>query len=142
MSKTIPLSEIESAFDFVSMGPPCSHTAILCRDTGEFFYMSDLGDSDELPEDVDDPARYIEIPHKNDLDLGRALVMDFTARHLPDEHDTVRRIFDHRGAYGRFKDLLARREVLGTWHEFETEQSDSALKEWCADNGIVIADQP
>ena len=59
-----------------------------------------------------------EIPHKNDLDLGQALVFEFAASHLPDEYDRVRDIFRRRGAYGRFKDLLDSKGLLETWYRF------------------------
>jgi hypothetical protein len=70
----IEFDEIENAFLFVSMGPMYGNQAILCRETGKIFYESELGDSDELPDDIDDPEKYIAIPHKNKLDLGKYLV--------------------------------------------------------------------
>ena len=138
MGKSIPFSDIENAFMFASMGPSCSHSAILCLDTGEFYYLSELGDSDQLPEDVDDPERYIEIPHKNDLDLGKTLVFNFVEQHLPGDLDDVANMFRRKGAYARFNDLLERRGVLDKWHKIKDQQSDSALRQWCTDNGIEI----
>jgi hypothetical protein len=38
-----------------------------------YFRHSALGD--DLPEDIEDSDKYISIPHKNNLDLGKALVM-------------------------------------------------------------------
>jgi len=85
---------IELAFQFVSNGQRYENYAYLCRETGEVFYKSDLGDSDELPDDIDtDPDRYIAIPDKWDLDLGRPLVEAFVARHHPEGGDTVRALF-------------------------------------------------
>ncbi len=34
MGTAIPLDDIENAFLFASMGPPCSTSAIFCRETG------------------------------------------------------------------------------------------------------------
>ena len=45
--------------------------AVICKETGEILYKSDYGDEDEIPEEVYDREDCIEIPHKNDLDLGR-----------------------------------------------------------------------
>ena len=73
----ISFDEIESAFEFVSMEQQFMHYAYINKETGETFYSSEYGDLDELPEDVDDSEEYIAIPHKNELDLGRALVMEF-----------------------------------------------------------------
>ena len=65
------LGEIQDAFLFVSAAPPGKHTAILCRDTGEIRYHSEEGDLDEIGEEEIDWDACIEIPHRNDLDLGR-----------------------------------------------------------------------
>ena len=37
------------------------YSAILCLETGEIFYISEFGDSDELPDDIYDPniSRYL-----------------------------------------------------------------------------------
>jgi hypothetical protein len=73
----ILFDDIENAFLFVSMDQKFMHNAYLCKETGQIFYTSELGDSDELPEDIDDTEKYITIPHKNDLELGKALVFEF-----------------------------------------------------------------
>ena len=48
----ISFSDIEDAFFFVSMDQQYMHNAYLCKETGETFYTSEIGDSDELPEDL------------------------------------------------------------------------------------------
>lgn len=99
-----------------------------------------MGDSDELPEDIDDPDKYITIPHKNELDLGKALVIKFTSEYLPEELDRVYLIFRRKGAYSRYKDLLERKGVLENWYEYENKRQNEALKEWCRENNIEIKD--
>jgi hypothetical protein len=74
----ILFDDIENAFLFVSMDQKFIHNAYLCKKTGQIFYTSELGDSDKLPDDIDDTEKYITIPHKNDLNLGKALVFDFS----------------------------------------------------------------
>jgi hypothetical protein len=90
-----------------------------------------------LPDDVDSD-RYIAVPHKNDLDLGKRLVLKFAAEFLADEYDYVRQIFSRRGAYARFKDLLDRHGKLQQWHDYEDRAKKEALREWCQDNEIEI----
>jgi len=132
-------SEIELAFDFVSSGAPTEHTAFLCIETGACHWHTELGDNEEpLPDDILDSAKYIEIPHKNDLGLGKPLALTFAAQVLPADYDEVAGIFQRRGAYGRFKDLLERREKLDGWYEFENASQREALREWCAANGINV----
>ena len=58
---TISFDDIENAFFFVSMDQQGMHNAYLCKETGQIFYASEIGDSDELPEDLDDPATQISI---------------------------------------------------------------------------------
>ena len=133
----IKFNDIFDAFSFVSMGEMFMNSAILCLETGEVFYISDFGDSDELPDDIDDP-KYIEIPHKNELNLGRPLVLEFTAIHMPEDFDQVELFFQRRGAYAKFKNLLNTKGLLPKWYEFEEQEQVKALSEWCKDNGINI----
>ena len=134
----ISFSDIEDAFFFVSMDQQYMHNAYLCKETGEMFYTSEAGDSDELPEDIDDPEKYIAIPHKNELDLGKTLVIEFTSTYLPEELKKIYSIFRHRGAYSRYKDLLESKGALEDWYKFENERQKVALKEWCQENNIEI----
>ncbi len=134
---SIPFDQIENAFLFVSMDQQYMHNACLCKDTGQIFYTSEMGDSDELPEDIED-SKYISIPHKNDLDLGKNLVMEFVSEFLPNDLDRVYSIFRRRGAYSRYKALLSEKDLLDKWHEFEDERQKAALKQWCVENDIKI----
>ena len=114
------------------------HNAILCKESGQIFYTSEMGDSDELPEDIDDPEKYIEIPHKIDLDLGEALVVEFTSKYLSEELDKVYSIFRRKGAYSKYKDLLERKGALEDWYKYESKQQEVTLKDWCQRNNIEI----
>ncbi|MDF1590409.1 MAG: UPF0158 family protein [Desulfobacterales bacterium] len=132
----VSFDDIENAFFFVSMDQQFMHNAYLCKETGEIFYTSEIGDSDELPEDIDDPDKYIAIPHKNELDLGKALVIEFTLEYIPEELDGVYSIFRRKGAYSRYKELLESKGALEDWYKFENERQKMALREWCRENGI------
>ena len=134
----ISFDDIENAFFFVSMDQKYMHDAYLCKETGQIFYTSELVDSDDLPEDIDDPDKYITIPHKNDLELGKSLVIEFTSEYLPEALDRVYSIFRSRGAYSRYKDLLDEKGLLDKWHRFEDERQKVALKKWCRENSIEI----
>ena len=135
----IKFSDIEDAFFFVSMGEMYMNSAILSIKTGQVLYISDFGDSDELPEDIDDdPDKYIEIPHKNELDLGKPLVLEFSAMHLSDNLEKVNSFFHKKGAYSKFKNLLEAKGLLDKWYAFEKEEQNKALRQWCKDNDINI----
>jgi hypothetical protein len=130
------------AFEFVSAGNTGEHQAFLCKQTGKLYWQSDSSDElDELPDDIDDGEKYVQIPDKRELDLGKPLVFDFVGQFLPDDFDEVQRIFRRRGAYARFKDLLARRDTLDQWYDFESKAEESALRRWCDRNSIEVSDE-
>ena len=133
-------SDLLNGFDFVSSGGVGEHEAYLSRDSGAVLWRSESNDLDELPDDVEDNETYLRIPDKRELDLGKPLVLAFAAKFLPDDYDEVRRIFSHRGAYGKFKGLLERRRALERWYAFEAEASERALREWCVVNGVAIVE--
>jgi hypothetical protein len=136
--------DLESAFEFVSSGAPAEHSASISVATGKISWHSmsvDVEDDDD-PDEDDDADGYISVPHKNDLDLGRRLVLGFVAQELPDDYDTVADFFRGRGAYGRFKDLLHTRGMLQRWYEFEERATEAALHAWCEENGILLVDEP
>lgn len=135
-------SEIDDAFNFVNSGQPTEIQAFLCKETGKIYIRSDVIDVlDEVPEDPGESNRYIEIPHKNDLDLGRRLALDFASECLPDHFDEIRDIFARRGAYRRFKDLLHHHGALEHWYDFSNKAEEAALRRWCEENEIEIDDE-
>jgi hypothetical protein len=136
----IKYADIENAFTFVSIGETYLNSAYLCRETGQIFYTNEMGDSDELPDDIYENEQYIEIPHKNELDLGKALVLDFTSTHIQDDIANVKTIFRRKGAYAKFKQLLEDRGLLEEWYSFEEERQDKVLRNWCKENKISILD--
>ena len=130
------------AFEFVSAGNTGEHQAFLCKQTGKLYWQSDSSDElDELPDDIDDGEKYVQIPDKRELDPGKLLVFDFVGQFLPDDFDEVQRIFRRRGAYARFKDLLDRRGTLDQWYDFESKAEESALRSWCDRNSIEVSDE-
>jgi hypothetical protein len=118
--------------------------AFVCRRTGKIYLRTGDSDLDELedalPDDVEDDAKYVAIPGKRDLDLGKPLVLDFAREFLPDDFDEVRYMFSKRGAYQKFRALLHRRRgALERWYEFEAKATERALRQWCEDESIELA---
>lgn len=134
------LDEIEDAFLFVSSASQFTHSALLSKVTGKIFYISEMGDSDELPEDIEDDEKYIEIPHKNDLDLGNMLIMDFVTEYCPELLGKVNNIFSRKGAYSRYKELLDSKGLLEKWYDYENQRTKEVLRQWCAENNIELTD--
>ena len=132
--------DLQLTFEFVRSGGMGENEAYLDRESGKIYWRSEFGDSDEeLPDDIDD-KRCILIPDMRELDLGKPLALDFARKFLPEDHDEVRHIFSRRGAYRRYKDLLVRRGALERWYDFSNKSEETALREWCTENGIELSD--
>jgi hypothetical protein len=131
----IKFSDIQDAFLFVSSAGYGMNTAILCKDTGQILYRSEMGDLDDINCDI-----CIETPHKNDLDMGQSLIFEFVDMQLPDDYHHVQQIFRKRGAYRRFKDFLETKGLLEMWYDFESKREEQALRQWCLENEIELSD--
>lgn len=124
------------AFHFVNSGALTENQAFISKDSGKIYWYSELGTiEDELPDDIES-GNYVEIPHRNELDLGNRLVLRFIEDTLPDDFDAVADMFRRPRAYARFKDLLDHRGKLEDWYQFEERKYEEALREWCRDHEI------
>jgi hypothetical protein len=139
----VSFQDILLAFEFVVDGGGL-HRAILCKRTGKIYFHSEFSDhdefNDELPDDVEDEEKYVDIPDKRELGLGKPLALDFAREVLPNDFDEVRYMFSKRGAYKKFRVLLTRRNALDRWYDFESKATEAALREWCQFNSIGVAD--
>jgi hypothetical protein len=125
------------AYEWVSADYSLQNTAYVNRTSGAVYLDTDELDADlTLPEDIEDGSRYIAVPHKHDLDLGKALVFEFADEHLTDDLDKITEYFKRPGAYSRFKDLLERRNLLESWYKYERIKTFEALQRWATDNSI------
>ena len=139
----VTFQDILDAFEFVGIGGGGLHRAILCRRTGKIYQHTEFSDleefNDEMPDDVVDEEKYIDIPDKRELGLGKPLALDFAREFLPDDFDEVRYMFSKRGAYKKFRALVTRRNVLDHWYDFESKATERALRGWCEFNSIELA---
>jgi hypothetical protein len=109
-------------------------------DTGQVHVRSELVPEDlaPLPEDIDTSDRYVPVPHVRTLDLGIQLVFDFTDAAMPDDVKYVHQMFKRSGAYGRFRELVAERDLTDRWHDFREAQTRAVLAGWCEENGLQL----
>ena len=58
---------------FVSADSTGEHQAFLCRPSGKVYWYLEYSDDQlsELPDDIDDGEKYVQIPDKRELDLGK-----------------------------------------------------------------------
>ncbi len=137
----IKFSELLDAFTFSSASLALDCYAYINLDTGAIYLVSDdidVNTEQEMPDDLETSDRYLPVPHKNDLDLGRTLVFSFVKEEFPDDYDTVKDIFRSKGAYGRFKDFLDARDRLQNWYDYESSKTEEALRAWCKENDIEV----
>ncbi|MFS8975664.1 hypothetical protein PO002_14335 [Cupriavidus necator] len=136
----VKLDDLSMAFDFVSSAAPLDHNAYVSLDTGQVYWTSDFNDAfdEEIPDDLETSDRYLAIPDKNELGLGRKLALQFVAQKLPECYDQVEGFFRRQGAYAHFKYLLERKGILEFWYSFEADSVERALRQWCAENGLEI----
>ncbi|RLV60027.1 hypothetical protein D5018_08915 [Parashewanella curva] len=136
----IKYQDLELAFDFVSFGGYSENEAYFSKKTGKFYYISDNIDAEEesIPDDLFESDEYIQVPDKQELDLGKQLVIDFTSEHLADELENVYQVFRKKGAYSRFKELLANRGLVEKWHQYEEINQKKALSAWAKEHDIDL----
>lgn len=137
----VSIEEITEAFDFANTGGNMGEfLAFVCKPTGKIYYQTDFPDvaemNDELPDDINDEETYVTLPDKRELGLGKPLVLDFARQSLPDDFDDIRYFFSRRGAYPKFKALLAKRGAIDLRHAFEAKATEQALRDWCALHSI------
>ena len=138
----VKFDELSDAFAFVGSASPGENNAYICLDTGRIYWTSELSSLDEeVPDDLETSDRYLSVPHKTDLDLGRRLALRFAASELPEWHDEVVAFFRRAGAYARFKELLESKRALEQWYKYEAEATEKALREWCVENGIQVIEE-
>ena len=85
----VDFKDIVFGFDYVSAGQMGENQAYLNKKTGKIICHTEVWDNfEELPDDLDD-EKYIELPHKSELGLGKALAIDFAYEKLPDKAETI-----------------------------------------------------
>ncbi len=74
----VSFSDLLNTFEFVGAGAPGTHEACLCKESGKIYcqFEDSAEFDDELPDDIDDPEKYVQIPDRRELDLGKPLVLD------------------------------------------------------------------
>jgi hypothetical protein len=140
MTVSVDLDDLLAAYEWVSAGEVATldAEAYINRRTGQI-HLCGEGVDEEAPQGIDDGSLYIAVPHPSEFDLGRSLALTFVDENLPRSSDTVREYFHRRGAYQRFKALLAQAGQLDAWHRYEQAATEVALKEWCAENDLVAS---
>lgn len=132
----IKIDDIVLAIEFSSSSMFDSEVFIN-TETGEIHCVGDSVD-EPVPSDIFENKKYICVPGKADLDMGKALAIDFVAKYIPDKLNLAYEIFSRKGAYSKFKSLLASLNQLDNWYAYEQSSLRNAALEWCSENGINV----
>lgn len=141
----VAMDDLEHAYRCASVDGGNTNRAFVDRETGSVFVAGgdaeDEEEQAEKPDDLETNPRYLRAPDKWSLGLGTPLVMAFTRERLPQEAESVARLFAHQhDAIDAFKALLAERGLEADWYAFESEAEDKVLRGWAAANGLPIED--
>jgi len=137
----VRFNDILDAVEAVSSGHLGENSAWLCKQSGRIYWQfGNDDDAEELPEDIDVGEKYIQIPDKRELELGKPLALAFVGEFLPDDFDKVQQIFSRRGAYARFNDLLDHRRMRQQWFDYRDKAEIEAVRAWCEGNSIEVVD--
>ncbi len=138
---TIDFDKLLDGFEFANFDASPDSSAYVDMQTGHIYWVAaEMEEFEAIPDDIETSDRYLMLPDKRDLELGRNLAFAFAEQALPGEYENVVDCFRKKGAYGRFKDLLDKHDALVQWHEFEAKQTEIALREWCRQNAIQLDD--
>lgn len=129
---------IDDAFHYVSDAPPGERTAVVHRSTGKVYLASLKAGYDERPAGAEIDPDFVTIPHRQELDPGKALVLEFVRGHCPAELARVEALFARPGAFRNVKDLLRRQHLLESWQVFESQRLETLLRQWCATQGLTL----
>jgi len=92
-----------------------------------------------FPDDVYDEKRYLPVPAKKELGLGRDDALAFTEHHAPQLLSRAEYIFNAAGAFDRFKLLVREHGLLNAWYAYQDERLRQALAEWAGLNDLRLA---
>ncbi len=92
---------------------------------------------------ADDQGVYVSLPSKSDIN-EYSIMEDFCSSVKNQQiSDSLCRMIQGRGAFGRFKDSIRLYGIEENWYEFRDRALKEIVKDWCEGKGIeYIDDEP
>lgn len=129
-----------------AMETPSGISAYYDRENDKVEYVAEY---DDLKEERairkliynDRGGRFIHID-RNELRNEGWMDMKCFADSIEDEkirnaaYDAIHR----KGAFGRFRSLMIRSDLINRWYSFQDERIADSAREWCADNEVCFDD--
>lgn len=129
---------IDEAFHYVSNAPIGERSAAVQRSSGKVYLASRKADFDERPAGTEGDPDYVLIPHRQELDPGKPLFLEFVRSHCPGEMARVEGFFARSGGFRNAKDHLRRLGLLESWQVFESQRIELLLRQWCTVQGLAL----
>jgi hypothetical protein len=137
----VDLQELRFAMEDASY----EHRYFLDTETGELILVSELFGDEEAQRQLDkidkaEPGRYLQV-RPADSREGYDDMQDFIDT-VSDEHlqELLNVAIQGRGAFRRFKDVLARHPAeQRRWFDFQAARLDARAREWLAEEGYEPA---
>jgi len=100
-------------------------------------YAREIGQEDE--DESDDPDKWLWVHCEGSRDGYRDMELFIEAVRDPGRVDRLEIAISGRGAFRRFKDVLARWPgELDRWYEFSAERQHGRARAWLADAGYYV----
>lgn len=134
----ISRDDLHLAVEHMTGGQDYGAAAYVDRQTGAILWAGD-GMEEPLPEDIDNEERYLPVPSKKELGLGRDDALAFTEEHAPQLLDRTEAIFRRAGAFQSFKVLMHDAGLLPQWYAHQDARLREALEEWVEEEGLQFS---
>ena len=134
----ISRDDLHLAVEFVTGGQVHGAAAYVDRHTGAILFHGD-GMEEPLPDDIDNEQRYLPVPSRKELGLGRNDALAFTEEHAPQLLDRAEAIFSRAGAFQSFKVLMHDAGLLPQWYAHQDARLWEALEEWAEEHDVQLA---
>ncbi len=87
---TANFDKLLEAFEFANFSGSPDSCAYVDLETGQTYWVADeMEDLEEVLDDIETSDRYLMLPDKRDLELGRNLAISFAEDALPNEYENV-----------------------------------------------------
>jgi hypothetical protein len=134
---TVQRDQLILAVEHVTGGGAIGASAFIDGRTGAvLFGGADLEVS--LPVDVYEDERYVPVPTKKELGLGRGMALTFSEQHAPHLLDSAEHIFATAGAFERFNRLMHEHGLLKDWYAYQEDRLSIAVQEWAEQHGLGL----
>jgi hypothetical protein len=131
---SVSIKKLLEAMDTTSTLLDGDQIIFLDPTSGRFYKKNDL--EQPRPDDLLSNPKYLIVPSKQDLDVGKNLVFEFTSLFLSQYIEVVHDYFRKKGAYARFIAFLNLHHQLENWYDYQHKKQQQALIAWCETHQI------